>query len=217
MPESPRQPMSMSDGMLVHDAMYCLASDPDLHSLSVSGPSGVGKTWMITREIEEVSGRSPLRIHSSITDEELYGTIDVEWMMSRGEARYIPGILTMSDGGFLFIDDATSLDYDLIREVLEIAECGRVRVERNGMSFEQDLDLSVVVSFNIDEVEHDRKLLSLFDMRITLSGSLDAGERVRIIESDIIGIDGPSNHHIDALVNGCGSAARDHTRCQASG
>ena len=206
MPESPRQPMSMSDGMLVRDAIYCLASDPDLHSLLVSGPSGVGKTWMITHEIEKVSGRSPLRIHSSITDEELYGTIDIEWMMSRGETRYIPGILTRSDGGFLFIDDATSLDYDLIREVLEIAEYGRVRVERNGMSFEQDLDLSVVVSFNIDEVEHDRKLLSLFDMRITLSGSLDAGKRARIIESDITGLDDPSNHCIDAPVNGCGSA-----------
>ena len=74
-------------------ALTCLMVHPKLRGLLIKGPSGTGKSSFVHAFSQSYTGKRAKVIPQNITDEQLFGTINLERMLETGEAEFEPGIL----------------------------------------------------------------------------------------------------------------------------
>ena len=103
--------------------------------LLISGLTGTAKSVLV-RGAAELSGeRLLLNLPLNITEDMLFGSIDLEYAVTKGERRFEPGLLGRADGNILYIDEVNLLRPELLTAVLDINTAGENRVERDGISF----------------------------------------------------------------------------------
>ncbi len=170
-------------------ALMCLAADPDLRTLLVKGPTGVGKTSLVRAVSTEVTGRSPMIIPSGCSDEQVFGGLDAESTMATGKAVSRRGLLSDAGDGFVCMDDVNLADRRFVHGLLDCITSGNVRIERDGVSDSYPIQASMVGMMNIHESKLPPGLSDRFDMCVTIPAPKDADFRVDVMRSNI-GTDG---------------------------
>ena len=85
------------------------------------------------------------------TEDMLFGSIDIEYAVSKGERRFSPGILSRATGNILYIDEANLLRQELLTAVLDANASGINQVERDGISFTHSVSYTVIGTMNPEE------------------------------------------------------------------
>ena len=86
--------------------------------LLIAGVKGTGKTVM-ARACKALAGnRIFINLPLNVTEDMLFGSIDIEYAVQQGKKRFAPGILSRADKNVLYIDDANLLRQDLLNAVL---------------------------------------------------------------------------------------------------
>ena len=90
--------------------------------LLIGGAKGTAKS-VLARSCAELAGDSRLlTLPLNVTEDMLFGSIDIEYAVSLGEKRFSPGILARATDNILYIDDA-----NLLRQELGPGSVGSVR------------------------------------------------------------------------------------------
>ncbi|MBQ9635516.1 MAG: AAA family ATPase [Acidaminococcaceae bacterium] len=112
--------------------------------LLISGVTGTAKSVLV-RGAAALSGeRALLNLPLNVTEDMLFGSIDLEYAVAKGERRFEPGLLGRADGNVLYIDEVNLLRPELLTAVLDINIAGENRVERDGISFTHKAEYTVI-------------------------------------------------------------------------
>lgn len=163
-------------------SMTCLLVDPHLHGVLIKGPAGSGKSAIIHSFSAALTGKRAKVIPQNITDEQLFGTIDLEEVLSTGNMAFEPGILG-GDDPIILVDDINLLPKNTSLTLMDSVHRGSVHVEREGVSMTYPCSVSVVATVNDREQPLSSAVMDLFDICVVLPRDSNRTERVEIMQA----------------------------------
>ena len=131
--------------------------------LLISGVTGTAKSVLVRGAAELSGDRKLLNLPLNVTEDMLFGSIDLEYAVTQGERRFEPGLLGRADGNIIYIDEVNLLRPELLTAVLDINMAGENRVERDGISFVHKTEYTVIGTMDPHEGVLPNHLLDRFD------------------------------------------------------
>jgi len=163
-------------------AMECLMADPDLHGLLIKGPAGSGKSALIHSFSEAITGRRAKVVPQNITDEQLFGTIDLEEAFTTGKTTFEPGLLG-GDGGILLVDDINLLPKTTALTMMDSVAKRHVHIEREGLSVTYPCRMKIIATANDREQPIASNVADLFDMCVVIPRDPNVKVRLSVMSS----------------------------------
>lgn len=180
-------PYGMVCGLdLCKTAMLCLATDRSIKGLLIKGPNGVGKSVLTRSVSREVFGRDPTIIPMNATDEQVFGSVDIEATMMSGRMLFQEGLLAKAGDGLVCIDDINLMDRRFVHTMMMSIISGKTVVERDGVSSESNCDVSIIATMNIHESTLPGTISDLFDMSVTIQDCNDPDFRVNVLRNNLV-------------------------------
>lgn len=144
-------------------AIMCACVNPCIRTVLIRGGPGSAKT-VLARSAGAMTGRRVVNIPLNVTEEQLFGGMDVEETMREGRPVMLGGILSRADGCILYADDVNLMDHRVLASLLDSVITGRVIVEREGVSGEYLCDALLVATMNPEDSDISPHLLDRFDL-----------------------------------------------------
>ena len=150
--------------------------------LLIGGRKGTAKTTLVRAAQELLIPRKIIELPLNVTEDMLFGSIDIEYAVSKGERRFLPGILGKANDNVLYIDEANLLRQELLTAVLDANTAGFNHVERDGISFTHEVNYTVIGTMNPEEGILPGHILDRFGMYVDVQGEAEIANRVEIIK-----------------------------------
>ncbi len=163
-------------------ALMIALINPKAGGLLIGGAKGSGKSVLARGAQELIGERRLLTLPLNVTEDMLFGSIDIEYAVSRGEKRFAPGILARANDNVLYIDDVNLLRQELLTAVLDANASGVNNVERDGISYSHEVHTTIIATMNPEEGTLPSHILDRFGMYADMQGLDDIGQRVEVIK-----------------------------------
>ena len=152
--------VGMDDGKR---ALECALINPNIRTVLLRGGSGSAKTTL-ARAAAGITDRKIINCPLNVTDEQLFGGIDIEEAMKTGKTVLQPGLLSKADGNILYIDDVNLMDRGMLAGILDAVLTGIVHVERGPISATYECNTTLVATMNPDDSDLSSHTLDRFDL-----------------------------------------------------
>lgn len=150
--------------------------------LLISGNTGTAKSVLVRGAAELSGDRKLLNLPLNVTEDMLFGSIDLEYAVARGERRFEPGLLSRGDGNIMYIDEVNLLRPELLTAVLDISMAGENRVERDGISFVHKTEYTVIGTMDPHEGVLPNPLLDRFGLFVETENLKEKEQRKEIMQ-----------------------------------
>lgn len=150
--------------------------------LLIGGKKGTAKTTLVRSSKELIVPQSMVEVPLNVTEDMLFGSIDIEYAVSKGKRRFLSGILGRADGNILYIDEANLLRQELLMAILDANIAGFNHVERDGISYSQPVHYTVIGTMNPQEGTLPSHLLDRFGMYVDVDNIESVEERTELIK-----------------------------------
>ena len=151
--------------------------------LLISGVTGTAKSVLVRGAAELSGNRKLLNLPLNVTEDMLFGSIDLEYAVTQGERRFEPGLLGRADGNIIYIDEVNLLRPELLTAVLDINMAGENRVERDGISFVHKTEYTVIGTMDPHEGVLPNHLLDRFGLFVETENLKEKEQRKEIMQS----------------------------------
>ena len=152
--------VGMDDGKR---ALECALINPNIRTVLLRGGSGSAKTTL-ARAAAGITDKKIINCPLNVTDEQLFGGIDIEEAMKTGKTVLQPGLLSKADGNILYIDDVNLMDRGMLAGILDAVLTGIVHVERGPISATYECNTTLVATMNPDDSDLSSHTLDRFDL-----------------------------------------------------
>ncbi len=192
-------------------ALLLLAVEPRLRGLVVTASAGTGKSSLARgmRLLLNDEAMPFVEIPPGIDAENLYGGLNLEATLRRGEMVLQPGVLARAHGGVAYVDGINLLTDANSNLLLAVMDEGEVRVEREGVSLRSPAQFSLIGSYDPAEGMPRKHLLDRLGLLVSLPGSFDVGQRTAVIQQNLRK-NGNSWQEDLQFLQGLVKTARDH-------
>ena len=163
-------------------ALECAFVEPHIKTVLLRGGRGTGKS-VLARSIAKLAGKTIVNCPLDVTDEQLYGGLDVEKAVSTGKVVLEPGLLSRADGNILFIDDANLMDRSVLAGILNAVLSEKVQVERGQISAEYPCRTTLVATMDPKDTDISAHMLDRFDL-CAYPSEAEPSERRLILERE---------------------------------
>lgn len=170
---------------LAKKALMCAAVDDGIKGVLIRGPSGTAKSVLVRAFSRIVPDRMTVEVPPSISEEDMFGGLDVEATVREGRRMAVAGLLSRADGGFLHIDNVNLIDPRLLSSVTECVLSGRVSLERGAVSAEYTVDTTLLATMDPVEGELTASVADRFDICISILPERDAAVRADIVAAGL--------------------------------
>jgi len=153
--------------------------------LLIGGEKGTAKSTLVRAAKEIIGTQKIVDLPLNATEDMLFGSIDIEYAVSKGERRFSPGILSRATGNILYIDEANLLRQELLTAVLDANSSGINQVERDGISFTHSVSYTVIGTMNPEEGVLPGHILDRFGMYVDAQSEKDVVIRTEIIRRSL--------------------------------
>lgn len=144
-------------------AIECALVNPRIRTVLIRGGPGSAKT-VLARAAGRFSGRRLVNIPLNVTEEQLFGGMDIDATIREGRPVVQKGLLARADGGILYADDVNLLDQRVLASLLDCVLTGRVVLEREGVSAEYQCETVMIATMNPSDSDISSHLLDRFDL-----------------------------------------------------
>lgn len=150
--------------------------------LLIGGAKGTAKS-VLARSVQGLLGNKKLlTLPLNVTEDMLFGSIDLEAAVSKGERRFSPGILARATDNVLYIDEANLLRQELLTAVLDANSAGVNNVERDGISYSHEVRTTIIATMNPEEGTLPAHILDRFGMYVDVQALTDIKQRVEVMQ-----------------------------------
>ncbi|MCQ2373020.1 MAG: VWA domain-containing protein [Phascolarctobacterium sp.] len=165
----------------VKQALCIAMVNPKVGGLLIGGRPGTGKSVIVRSIRELLNPRKLLNLPLNITEDMLFGSIDMEKALRFGVKQFSQGLLGKANGQILYIDDINLLRPELLSSIVNIQAEGINRVERESVSYEEQTVFSLIGTMNADNGTLSNQLLDRFGMYVESENIQDVEQRKEII------------------------------------
>ena len=162
-------------------ALLIALVNPKAGGLLIGGRKGTAKSVLARSTKELIGSKQFIDLPLNVTEDMLFGSIDIEYAVSKGQKRFAPGILARANENILYIDEVNLLRQELLLAVLEANAAGLNQVERDGISFTHPVHLTVLATMNPEEGVLPQHILDRFGMYVDVEGEAEIEHRVMIM------------------------------------
>lgn len=165
----------------VKKALLIALVNPKAGGLLIGGRKGTAKSVLARSTKELIGSKQFIDLPLNVTEDMLFGSIDIEYAVSKGQKRFAPGILARANENILYIDEVNLLRQELLLAVLDANAAGINQVERDGISFTHPVHLTVLATMNPEEGVLPQHILDRFGMYVDVEGEMELEQRVMIM------------------------------------
>ena len=162
-------------------ALLIALVNPKAGGLLIGGRKGTAKSVLARSTKELIGSKQFIDLPLNVTEDMLFGSIDIEYAVSKGQKRFAPGILARANENILYIDEVNLLRQELLLAVLDANAAGLNQVERDGISFTHPVHLTVLATMNPEEGVLPQHILDRFGMYVDVEGEAEIEHRVMIM------------------------------------
>ncbi len=161
-------------------ALMCAMANPGIKAVLIRGPSGTGKT-LVARSLGHITGKTIVNVPLNVTDEQLFGCLDIETAVKEGRICLQEGLLNRADGNILYMDDINLFEHRIITGVIDAVLSRKVRIERENMSTSYDVDTVLIATMNNSDAYLSPSILDHFDICVNIDSESDETGRTEIL------------------------------------
>ena len=166
-------------------ALECAAANDDLIGVLIKGPTGTAKSVLVRSFADVVRDKEIVNVPLNVTDEQLFGGLDIEEAIKFGKTTVKGGILQRADGNILYLDNVNLFESRMLSSLLECVESGKVMVEREGISSEYELRTTVLATMDPAEQALPDAVADRFDICVQTYSADEGSDRTDIIRSNL--------------------------------
>lgn len=161
-------------------ALAAVLVNPRAGALLISGTRGTAKSVLVRAAAPfTVTGRMA-ELPLGASEDMIFGTIDMEAALQQGERRLRHGLLHRARNTFLYMDEVNLLREDILSTVLKCAEDRFFRLERDGLSFTEEVSYTPVGTMDPAEGTLRPTLLDAFGLFVSMEDVTDPAQRREI-------------------------------------
>lgn len=175
-------PFAAIDGQeVVKKALLIAIVNPKTGGVLVAGEKGTAKSTLV-RSLAEITGETKLiELPLNATEDMVFGGLDMQYALERGERRFLPGILARAHNHILYIDEVNLLRRDFLEILLDAASTGWQRVEREGISCLHEAACILIGTMNPEEGTLSPQDLDRFGLYAAVNREQDVTVRAEIV------------------------------------
>ncbi len=166
----------------VKRALLIAVINPKAGGVLVSGEKGAAKSTIVRGLAEVVPDTRIVDLPLNVTEDMLFGSLDLQYALLNGQRRFSPGILAKAHRNLLYIDEINLLRRDLINAILDTTASGVNMVEREGISYRHDSSYTIIGTMNPEEGTLPPQVLDRFGLYAALSREKALNARVEILK-----------------------------------
>ncbi len=166
-------------------ALLLALINPKAGGLLISGEKGTAKSTLVHSAASLVNPQEIVTVPLNVTEDMLFGSIDVEYALQKGAKRFSSGLLGRATNNILYIDEVNLLRQELLVALLDANANGKNMVERDGISYEEEVHYFVLGTMNPEEGTLPTPVLDRFGLFVSLEGDKDLDNRGKIIRRAI--------------------------------
>ncbi len=172
-------------------ALLLHAVHQGLGGVLLSGKSGMAKTVLLRGIAELADDRAPVEIPLGVTEDRLWGSLDLQTMLRSGVRRLQPGLLAEANGRSLLADHFNLLPPAVAFSIVEASQTGSLRLEREGFSACVPAVFRLFAAVHPEEGEVSPGLFGAFGLYVQLQMVEKLAERQEIIRRQLDYEDNP--------------------------
>ncbi|MBN2235232.1 MAG: magnesium chelatase subunit D family protein [Opitutales bacterium] len=115
------------------------------------------------------------------TEDRLIGSIDLEKAVLEGKPTLQFGVLAKAHQGILYVDEVNLLNDHLVDSILDVAESGTNRIEREGLSASHPSQFILIGTMNPEEGDLRPQFLDRFGLSVEITGEQDVKKRKQLL------------------------------------
>ena len=164
----------------VKRALSIALVNPNAGGLLISGKCGMAKSVLVRATSSFTPTGRIVELPLGASEDMVFGSIDVETALQRGERRLRHGILQRAHNTVLYMDEVNLLREDILAAVLSCAADGMFHLERDGLSFTEITSYTPVGTMDPAEGTLRPTLLDSFGMFVSMDAVEDILQRREI-------------------------------------
>lgn len=121
----------------------------------------------------------------NITEDNLFGGLDIRANLESGKTKFQHGILGKAENKILYIDEINLFPNEYINTILNVIETGFLQTERDGHSNKKIIESKLIGTMNPEEGFLNNSITDKFSIYVETDSNLNKEERLKILKRNL--------------------------------
>ena len=165
----------------VKEALLIALVNPKTGGVLVAGEKGSAKSVLVRALAQLAPAERLVELPLNASEDQVFGNIDLEQALTSGKKVFSPGLLARAHEQILYVDEINLLRREVLTGILEVMDRGVNAVEREGISHQHAVRLTLIGTMNPEEATLSSAVLDRFGLFAAVQRETDSATRVEVM------------------------------------